>query len=93
MKKLTVFYLEDCPYCVTARQALAELRAEEPAFAAAEVEWIEESRQPELADRYDYYRVPSVFLGEEKLYEASPLHGHDTIKKHLRDALDRAISE
>lgn len=90
MKALTVFYLAGCPYCRNARRALAELIAEDPARGAVPVTWIEESEQPAVADRYDYYRVPSVFLDGEKLYEASPAHGYEEIKAHFAAALDRA---
>ena len=87
-KKLTLFHLADCPYCHKARQALEELRNEEPAYRGVEIDWIEESEQPALADRYDYYHVPAIFLGEQKLYEASPGEDYDTIKANVKRALD-----
>ncbi len=91
MKKLTVFYLEHCPYCAKARRALEALAAEKPDYARAELEWIEESRRPEVANRYDYYNVPSVYLGEKKLWECSPADGYEDIARHLRAALDEAL--
>ena len=39
MKKLTVFYLENCPYCVKAQKALKELKAENPAYEKADIQW------------------------------------------------------
>ena len=90
MKKLTIFYLEGCPYCVHARRALRELTAESPDFAAVEVEWIDERARPDLAERYDYYYVPSIFAGGTKLYEARPSHGYETIRENLRQALAAA---
>ena len=91
MKKLTLFHLTDCPYCHHARRALAELTAENPAYQALEIEWIEERQQPEIAAQYDYYYVPSVFDGRTKLYEASPSHKYEDVKQHLRSALDAAL--
>ncbi len=90
MKKLTVFYLKSCPYCAKAADALKELTSEEPAFEAVETEWIEESENPGKADSYDYYRVPSVFCGGEKLYECSPADDYAAIKRNFRLALEFA---
>lgn len=92
MARVTIFYLTNCPYCRNARRALDALRAERPAYAALEIEWIEESLQSEVAEAYDYYRVPSVFIGAEKLYECSPADDFAAIKAHLRDALDQALA-
>ena len=91
MKKLTVFHLDHCPYCVNARRALEALRAENPAYARVEVAWIEESRYPELARARDYYYVPAVFVGEGKLYEARPGDSYETILDRMRSALDAAL--
>ena len=65
MKELKIFYLEGCPYCRKAMTALEELKAETPEFDKVGIEWIEETRSPEIADKFDYYRVPSIFCGDE----------------------------
>ncbi len=91
MSKLTLFYLEGCPYCRNARQALRELAAEQTAYAEAEIEWVEESRQPALAGQFDYYYVPAVFLGLDKLYEAVPGESYAACKAQLAAALDKAL--
>ena len=83
MKKLTVFYLEDCPYCRKAMDAVKKLEAENLEYGRIETEWIEESRNPEIAEHYDYYFVPSVYCGEEKLYECSPMHDGAEIKRQM----------
>ena len=90
MKKLTVFYLESCPYCVKAQKALKELKAENPAYEKADIQWIEESRNQKIADNYDYYYVPCVFCGNEKLYECSPADDYGTIKQKFEAALKTA---
>ena len=61
MKDVLMFYLDSCGYCDKARRALDELFAENPAYREIPLTRIEESEQPELADRYDYYAVPSFF--------------------------------
>ena len=93
MKKITMFYLDDCGYCAKARQALDELYAENPAYRQVELEKIEESRQPELAEQYDYYAVPSFFDGKEKLYEAHLFMSYEAIRDEVRKVLDYALAE
>ena len=89
--KLTAFILPRCPYCLQMRELLEELRAERPELASVEIEFIDEAAQPELAARYDYYRVPSFFLGERKLYEASPLWSRAEARRRLSAMLDEAV--
>ena len=88
MKKITLFYLHGCPYCDNARKAFVELTKENGAYAAVEVDWVEESEQPELANSYDYYYVPTIFNGEKKLYEADPSQSYADIKQSVKAALD-----
>ena len=91
MKELTMFYLDDCGYCAKARQALDELLQENPAYAAIPLRRIEESREPALADTYDYYAVPSFFIGKEKLFEAHIGMRYEDIKAAVKTCLDTAL--
>ncbi|MBO4831919.1 MAG: GNAT family N-acetyltransferase [Oscillospiraceae bacterium] len=93
MKEIEIFYLKGCPYCMKARKAVEELQAENAAYAGLELRWIEESENPGLADSRDYYNVPSLFYGGEKLYEAKPLHGYDMIKGSIRSAFDKVLAK
>ena len=93
MKTITLFHLDDCPYCHDARRALAELCRENPAYGAIQVEWIEERQQAALANQYDYYYVPSIFAGDRKLYEVDPSENYDDIKRHVRQALDAVLQD
>ena len=90
MKKLIIFFLEGCPYCRKAKDALNELKAGDPDYEKADIEWIEETRFPELADSYDYYHVPSIFCGDEKLYECSPGDDYGEIRRQIGKALKTA---
>jgi len=92
MEKLTVFYLESCPYCQKAKRALGELTAENAAYESVPLDWIEESVQPEVAGLYDYYSVPSVFAGKEKLFETKISDSYEVIKENMKAALDKAIA-
>ena len=69
MKELTMFYFDECPHCQNALRWEKELLARRPELAAVPVQRINEKRQPELADTYDYYYVPTYYLGREKLAE------------------------
>lgn len=90
-KSLTIFHMAGCPYCRKARQALDELLEENPTYRAVPIEWVEENEQAELANQYDYYSVPSIFKGKEKLYEARPTDSYDFIKENVKKALDAAL--
>lgn len=91
MEKMTVFYLEGCPYCKNAIRAVKELRTELPGFASVEIDWIEERRSADVANRYDYYNVPSVFHGSEKLYECKPGDDYYTIKQQFTNAIESVL--
>ena len=89
--KLTAFILSSCPYCLQAGELIEELYAENPALSKIEIDFIDEAKEPELAERYDYYRVPSFFLGEEKLYEADPKWSRDEAKQRLKEMFDKLV--
>ena len=92
MKQIKLFHLENCPYCIKARKALEELIREKPAYGEISIQWIEESRETELAGRYDYYYVPTVYYEGKKLYEASPSQDFAAIKESLRTALEAVLA-
>ena len=47
MKKITMFHIEECKYCDFAKQAITELRAENPEYGNIEIEMINENEHPE----------------------------------------------
>ncbi len=91
MKEIELFYLTYCPYCIHAKKAIAELLEENPSYADLQIKWIEESEEVELADSRDYYYVPTLFYEGEKLYEANPAHGYDTMKQNIHSALESVL--
>ena len=93
MKSLTMFYLNDCGYCAKARRALEELYAEKPEYREIPIHMIEESMEPELADQYDYYAVPSFFDGKKKLFEAHLFMSYENIRDEIRRVLDYSLTE
>ena len=68
MKKITLFYLKDCPFCKKAFNYIDELKKQD-SYKDIDFELIEESEQEELADQYDYYYVPTFYIDGEKVHE------------------------
>lgn len=93
MRELLMFVLEGCPYCRMALAALEELRREEPGYRSVPVRLVDEEREADFADRFDYYAVPSLFLDGSKLFEARPGMSFVRIRAELRRALDTAAEE
>ena len=93
MKKITMFHIEECKYCDFARQAIAELREEDPEYAKVEIEMINEDEYPEITENYDYWSVPSLFIGHDKIFEAALFMPYETIKDGVKLAFDKVLEE
>jgi len=85
MPKLDLFILESCPYCIRARKYLDELRQEEPKYQTIEIHLIDERKERALANSYNYYLVPTFYLGQTKLYEGI------MTKADVKNVLDKAL--
>ncbi len=72
MKKVTMFYLTNCPHCKKAFDMIDNLKGINPAFKDIEIETIEEKQNPEIADKHDYYYVPTFYVDNKKLHEGVP---------------------
>lgn len=85
MKKLMIFYQERCPFCKRAFNYIEELKNENPLYNKIAMELIEETLQPDFADTFDYYYVPTFYVDGEKVHEGG-------IKKdEVKAILDRVI--
>lgn len=51
---------------------MEELVKENPAYLNVKVQIIDEEREPEAAKKYDYYYVPTYYVGENKVHEGVP---------------------
>lgn len=71
MKKVLMFELAYCPYCREAKRFMEEILAEHPEYAAIEVEHVDEAKERARAMKYDYYYVPTYYVGEEKRHEGA----------------------
>lgn len=86
MKPVKLFYLKNCPFCKKALRYIEEARAAHPELASVPIEMIEESEEPEVADRYDYYYVPTFYVGDEKVHEGGIYP--EEVERVLRRALE-----
>ncbi|GAB1360708.1 hypothetical protein SDC9_125801 [bioreactor metagenome] len=83
--KLRLFYLPNCPHCKRALAMIEELQSANPEYATIEIEKINERIESALANQYDYYLVPTFYLGETKLFEGVP--NKEAIEGVLKKAL------
>lgn len=86
MKKVLMFHFAGCPYCRAAHGYLNELTSECPELAAVEIEKIDEKIHPEIADKYDYWYVPTFYIDGQKVHEGAC--SKKIVEEVLRDALN-----
>ena len=91
MKKVTAFYIEGCPYCKQAREALKELYGEIAEYSAVKIEWVDENLHPEISAKYDYYHVPSMFVDGVKMYEAHRGEKYEQCRENVKRVLEEAL--
>ena len=71
MQKITMFMFPECPYCVEALRLMEQVKAAHPEFAQIPLEMIDENRQRALADRFDYWYVPTYYVDGKKVHEGA----------------------
>lgn len=69
MVKLTLFIQPNCPFCKKALKYIDELKHEDAKYREIEIELVDELIEVERADSFDYYYVPTFYLGDKKLHE------------------------
>jgi glutaredoxin len=63
--------LSGCPYCRQARAWMEEICDENPEYKKIEVEMIDEAIHRDIAAKYDYFLVPTYYVGEKKVHEGA----------------------
>ncbi len=58
-----------CPFCLAANRWISEVLREHPEYEQIEFEIIDENKNRKLADKYDYYFVPSFYVDGIKQHE------------------------
>lgn len=69
MKNVTLFIQHQCPFCKMALKYINELQQKDEKYHAVQLEIVDELAEVERADSYDYYYVPTFYIGEKKLHE------------------------
>jgi len=87
MKKITMFTMASCPYCREALRFMDELYKSDERYRSIPLEMIDEVVHPEIANRYDYYYVPTYYVGDKKKHE-----GAATLKA-VKRVFDEALAE
>ena len=86
MKTIIMFETSWCPYCKKAHKFMDELMKENPRYKNLKIQIIDEEQEPEVANSYDYYYVPTYYLESEKVHEGVPN------KKVIEKLFNSAIS-
>ena len=81
------FYMPGCQYCKRADSILLELQNANADYAKVEVLKIDEDARPDIVSKFPHDRVPSSFLGDRKLYEASPEESRAQMKENIEKVL------
>lgn len=71
-KQVKMMILDSCPYCRQAFEMMDKLRKQHPEYQSVVVETIEESKEPEKIEGYDYWYVPTFFVDGQKIHEGVP---------------------
>ena len=93
MKKLTFIYLKGCPYCKKAMKAFDALLNANDEYKKVEIDAVEEGENPDRIVSLDYYHVPTYYIGDDKLFEASPGDSYEVIEAATKKALEAALAE
>lgn len=69
MKEVTMLILRDCPYCQRAFAYIEQYKEKHPDSKDVSFIIIDEEKEPERASQFDYWYVPTFFVGGEKIHE------------------------
>ena len=86
MKKITMFTMESCPYCKQAHKWMRELFDLFPQYSEIPLLIIDEVKNPETAEKYDYYYVPTYYIEDTKVHEGAATY--EIISEVFKKAVD-----
>lgn len=84
MKPIYMLITDWCPHCKRALGWMEELVQENPKYLELQVEIIDEEQVPEKAKQFDYYYVPTYYVGDTKIHEGVPT------KEIVKSVFDKA---
>jgi len=85
MKGVTMFMFEACPHCKKASLLMEEICREHPEYKAVKIKKVDEREQPDYAAQFDYYYVPTFYIGGMKMHEGAPTK--EALKKIYAEAV------
>lgn len=86
MEKVKIFYQERCPFCIKAFEYIRQLTAENPEFAKIDISTVDELKEPDYADKFDYYYVPTFYIGSRKVHEGGIYK--EEVRRLLQSVID-----
>ncbi len=87
MKEITYFYLQGCPYCRQADQFIEEICNENPNCKLVKINKLEERQNKAIADSYDYFYVPCLWIDGKKVHEGP------ATKQNIKKVFDTALKD
>ena len=84
-KGVKMFITETCPYCKKAFLMMEEICREHPEYKSIKIKKIDETKKPDYAAKFNYYYVPTFYVGGVKMHEGPPTK--EAIKKVYAEAL------
>ncbi|MGI6005207.1 MAG: glutaredoxin [Christensenellales bacterium] len=87
MKQVLMFVKGGCPFCRAALNWMQEACAENPRYREISVKIVDELEEPQYADQFDYYLVPTYYVQDDKVHEGI------ASKKIVTNVFERALEE
>lgn len=87
MKKLEIFYRQDCPHCQKAFKFIEALKEENDLYRTIEPQLVEETLEVDYAAMFDYFLVPTFYIDEVKVHEGV------VSKEEVRKILEATLEE
>ena len=72
MKEIKLFMMPTCPHCKKAMEMMETLFKAHPEYRDITLRQIDETKESAYAEGFDYYYVPTFYVGDEKLHEGVP---------------------
>ena len=85
ISKITMFTMESCPYCKSARKWMDEVLKSDAKYSEIPLTIIDEVEEPDVAAKFDYYYVPTYYIGDKKVHEGAATF--EIVKKVFDGAL------
>jgi glutaredoxin len=72
MKEIKMFVMATCPHCKKALSMMDEIFTDHPEYKDIPLKKIDENLDSKYAEQFDYYYVPTFYVGDTKLHEGVP---------------------